>query len=156
MKKVILNETQVDKLMNKLVSEQITENNRYSQEVSCSFGFSKRTTFKGHEIDWIPDTKFNVSFRIDMEARSFGIKGITVHDFQGPEAIDINVTYYPEGSEDPIDEEMMIYIDWTNVQTDDLADIGWIGIDQDIEMDLINDESGNLVVGGILIHTKGI
>jgi len=155
MKKVILNETQVDKLMNKLVSEQITENNRYRQEVSCSFGYHKKT-FKGHEIDWIPDTKFNVSFRIDMEARSFGIKGVIVHDFQGPEEIETYVTYYPEGSEDPIDEDLMIRIDWSNAQTDDLADIGWIGIDQDIEIDLTNDESGNLVATGILIHTKGI
>jgi len=154
MKKIVLGESQVDKLMSKLVSEQYAGSDRYSQEVRCSFEYHKKT-YKGNEIDWIADGRFNLSFRIDMEARSYGIKGISVYDFQGPEEIEILVTYYPEGSEDPIDEEILIRPDWSKVNTDE-ADIGWIGIDQDIEMDLINDESGNLIAGDILIHTKEI
>jgi len=154
MKKIVLHETQADNLMNKLVSEQFADSDRYSQKVSCSFSYHKKT-FKGHEIEWIPNTKFNVSFRIDMEVRSFGIKGISVYGFQGPEDIDIDVTYYPEGSEDPIEEEITIHLDWSKVITDE-AYIGWIGIDQEIEMDLANDEEGNLISTGILIHTKGM
>jgi len=155
MKKIILTEEQSKKLMDKIISEQYADNDRYSQEVRCSFGYHKKT-FKGYDIDWIDDGRFNLSFRIDMEARSYGIKGISVYDFQGPEEIDIIVTYYPEGQDDDsIDEEMIIRPDWSNVNTDE-ADIGWIGIDQDIEMDLTNDESGNLIAAGILIHSKGI
>lgn len=164
MKKIVLDETQADKLMNKLVSEQITDNNRYSQEVTCSFDYHNLkwgdNPNSNDVVDWIPDVKFNVSFTIDMEGRSYGIKGITIGDVRGPEEIDIEVSVMHEGSEDP---ELYPYVilkpDWYGrVTIENDANIGWIGIDQDIEMALIPTEAqgSKLSVGKIIVHSKEI
>ena len=155
MKKLILTEAQTKKLMDKMVSEQFSGQERYSQEVSCSFDYHN-LTYKGHKIEWIPDVRFIVSFVIHLETRKFGIKGITIGDIRGPEAIDIDVTYYPEGSNDPVDEEVMLQLNWDDVTIHDDADIGWIGIDQDIEIDLTITQDGGLAAGGVLVHSKDI
>lgn len=155
MKKVIINEKQAKKLMGKLISEQYTDDDRYRQEVTCQFGYHG-LTYKGGEIDWIPDATMTVSFRIDMEARSYGIKSISVYDFQGPSEVVVPVTYYPEGSDDSVDEDVVIKLNWDDVTTDDAVDVGWIGIDNVVEVELSVDESGNFISKGILIFTNTI
>ena len=155
MKKIIITESQSKKVMGKILSEQLAPEERYSQEVNCSFGYHK-LTYKGHEIDWIPDTKFRVSFTIYVDAREYGIKDIGVMNVRGPEAIDVLVTYYPEGSDDHVEEDVVINLNWDDVKVDHDADIGWIGIDQDIEMDLDQTPDGGLICGGILVHAKEI
>ena len=155
MKKVILKESQVDRLMNRIVSEQITDNNQYTQEVTCSFDYHN-LTYMGHEIDWIEDITFPVSFSIYMDGRGYGIKDINVMNVRGPEAIDVLVTYYPEGSDDPVEEDVVINLNWDDVKVDHDADIGWIGIDRDIEIDLDQTQDGGLICGGILVHAKEI
>ena len=155
MKKIIITEEQSKKIMGKILSEQLAPEERYSQEVTCSFGYHK-LTYKGHEIDWIPDTHFRVSFTIYVDAREYGIKDIGVMNVTGPEAIEIMVTYYPEGSDDSVDEEVVINLNWDDVTVNNDADIGWIGIDHDIEMDLDQTQDGGLECGGILVHAKEI
>ena len=155
MKKIIITESQSKKIMGKILSEQLAPEERYSQEVNCSFGYHK-LTYKGQEIDWIPDVKFRVSFTIYVDAREYGIKDIGVMNIRGPEAIDVMVSYYPEGTEDPVEEDVVINLNWDDVKVEHDADIGWIGIDHDIEMDLDQTPDGGLICGGILVHTKEI
>ena len=160
MKKIVLKESQVDKLMEKMVSEQITDNNRYTQEVTCSFGYHDLNFREGEKIDWIPDVKCNVSFTIDMEARTYGIKGVTVGDVRGPEEIEIEVSVLPEGSEDPeLYPRVMVQPEWRrNVIVHNDADIGWIGISPDIEIELAPGENRGYPLGvrGIDVHSKEI
>ena len=155
MKKIIITEEQSKRIMGKILSEQLAPEERYSQEVNCSFGY-RNLTYKGYEIDWIPDVKFRVSFTIYLDAREYGIKDIGVMNVRGPEAIDVMVTYYPEGSEDPVEEEIVVNLNWDNVIVNNDADIRWIGIDHDIEMDLDQDQDGGFICGGILVHAKEI
>jgi len=155
MKKIIITEAQSKKIMGKILSEQLAPEERYSQEINCSFGYHG-LTYKGHKIDWIEDVKFRVSFTIYVDAREYGIKDIGVMNVRGPEAIDVLVTYYPEGSDDPVEEDVVINLNWDDVKVDHDADIGWIGIDRDIEIDLDQTQDGGLICGGILVHAKEI
>lgn len=158
MKKIVLDETQADKLMNKLVSEQITDNNRYAQEVKCSFDYHN-LTYMGHEIDWIEDITFSVSFSIYMDGKGYGIKDINITNVRGPEAVDVAVIYFPGergGDEEPIEDEIVLKLNWDEVKVDNDATIGWIGIDQDVEVELMSTDDGSLIAGGITVHSKEI
>ncbi len=154
MKKLILTEKQATKLMDKILSEELLDKNKYSQEVSCNIDYH-RLTYNGNEIEWIPNVKFNVTFEIEMDGRSYGIKGISVFNFNGPQEIELSITYYPEGSEDPMDDTITVPIDWSNITTEE-ANIGWIGIDNEVELKLQNNERGELISGGLLIYVKSI
>jgi len=155
MKKIVLKEDQVDKLMNKIVSEQFLNQGKYEQEVKCSFGYHN-ITYKGTEIDWIPDVNFKVFFDIDMEARSYGINNIGIYRVRGPEEIELEVTYYADGSDEPIEEEVRLRLDWSNVDVERDANIGWIGLDSDMEIELTNREDGSFAAVGITVHSKEI
>lgn len=155
MKKIIINEEQAKNLVEKMVSEQVLTNNRYSQEVTCGFSYHN-LTYMGEPIDWIEDVKTTLSFTIDMEARTYGIKGVTVGDVRGYEGIEVDITVYPEGSDDPdVYESVVLKTNWSEAVVDNDADIGWIGIDHEVQVDLVQD-GNRLAVGGILIHSKEI
>ena len=158
MKKIVVTEEQAKKLMGKMVSEQITDNNQYTQEVTCSFDYHN-LTYMGHEIDWIEDVMFPVSFSIYMDARGYGIKDINVMNVRGPEAIDVAVVYFPGergGDEEPIEDEIVLNLNWDEVKVDNDANIGWIGIDQDVEVKLMSSEDGSLTAGEIAVHSNQI
>lgn len=148
MKKVVLTEEQAKKLMGKVVSEQFRDDGRYHERVKCNILANPKMTFKGHEIDWIDDVEFDLSFLIDIEARSFGIKSISVYGFTGPESIEIDVSYFPNESHDTVTETVEIKLDWDNVVVDDDANLGYIGVSPDVELELKNDENGNLIAWG--------
>ena len=153
MKKIVVTESQVEKLMDKMISEQVMANGKYRQEVTCSFEYHN-LTYKGGDIDWIPDRIINVSFDIDMEARSFGIKDISVYNVKGPEAVEAEIIYYPEGTEESIEEEVALNIDWSTAVVDRDADISWIGLDGNAEIQLTNNEEGGLIIENIVLHSS--
>ena len=159
MKKIVLDETQVDGLMNKLVSEQITDNNRYRQEVRCSFDYHNVKYSEDEIVDWIDDVKFNVSFAIDMEGKSYGIKGITIGRVWGPEEIEVEVTVLDAEQEEPQTyPSVILKPNWYDTVVEYDADIGWIGIDHYIEMELMPSEyeGSKLAVRKITVHAKEI
>ena len=157
MKKIVLDETQVDRLMKHVVSEQITDNNRYRQEVRCSFDYHNLKFSEDEIIDWIDDVKFNVSFAIDMEGKSYGIKGITIGNVLGPEEIEVDVTVLINGQEDPETyPSVILKPNWSDTVVEYDTEIGWIGIDHYIEMELIQSEyeGSKLAVSKIIVHAK--
>lgn len=147
MKKIILSESQAKILMDKVVSEQINPSGKYSQNVKSDFDYHQ-LKYKGGDVDWVDNVEFTVSFDIDMDGRSYGIKDVSIMNVKGPEALDIVITYYPEGSEDSIEEEVQIKLDWDNVKIEKDANIGWIGIDSVVDI--------NLTSGEIIVHAKDI
>ena len=155
MKKIIITESQSKKVMSKILAEQLSPQERYSQEVNCSFGYHK-LTYQGNEIDWISDRTFTVSFIIYLDAREYGIKDISVFDFKGPEAIEVEITYYPGDDEDPAEEYITLPLNWDDVNAEQDADIGWIGIDRDVEIELTQTPDGGLAVGSITLHSRGV
>ena len=147
MKKIVLSEPQADRLMNQVISEQLQTENRYSQKVKSDFDYHGMK-YNGNEIDWIDNVEFTVSFDIHVDARSYGIKDINVMNVRGPEAIEAVVIYYPEGSEDSVEDTVELKLNWDDVKVENDADIGWIGIDHEVEI--------NLTSGQIVVHSKEI
>lgn len=155
MKKIVLKESQVDKLVGKMVSEQITANGRYRQEVKIDFYYHD-VTYQGHKIDWIPDTQEILTFEIDMEARSYGIKGVSVYAIRGPEEIALSMSYYPSDNDNEQEVELILRPDWEIAEVSTDENLGWIGVSQDVEMELKNDEQGNIVIDTISIESFGM
>lgn len=126
----------------------------YRREVKVSVTYTG-SAFKGKEIDYIYDTKIDVSFRIDIEARSWGIKGISLYDVNGPSELDLTIVYYPNEEDllsDSVDETVTVKLDWKNVQIEEVEEMGVLTVDS-IDLEMTNDEEGGLlaVPGGRLI-----
>jgi hypothetical protein len=156
MKKIILTEAQTKKLANRLINEQHLDlTDRYSVELDCSVT-AHQVTYKGWEIDWVPNVLINVSFLIDMDARSYGIKDINVYDIQGPTEVELMLEVYKEDADTTDEEYVTVQIDWSKISKQQNREAGWIGIDRDAEMYLKNDENGNIVVDSLEITTNDL
>lgn len=156
MKKIVLKETQVDKLMNKIVSEQILGQGKYEQDVKLSFNYYN-IQYKGAEyIDLIENVTVTVYFNIDIEARRWGIKSIGIYGFQGPEEVQTEATYYLQGSDDPTEELINLKLNWNDCEIESTSGHGLIGVDKDGEVDLAMDENGSLIATKIYINTFGL
>ena len=108
------------------------------------FNYASDLKFNGQEIEDIGyGLEYTLSFRIDQEHRNWGIKSISVYDVQGPEELDVEVVFYPEGSEDPKEEYIIIKVDWDSTNYEKEQSNGMIGIDRDVEMELVNDSEAS-------------
>lgn len=158
MKKIILTESQTKKLMKKVINERYLDDERNHMTVNCDFGYHG-VTYKGGEIDDIGKIAFDVSYEIDMEWRSYGIKGISVGQFQGPKYVELEITYFPAGTnpnDDSIEEIITLPLDWTNlVNTNNNEELGYFGMDDDLDIILANDQQGNIIVKSIEVNMRG-
>lgn len=167
MKKIILTTEQLSKISDYVSNEVVedvelgetitpTSDNSYEQE--CEFDLTYHgVTYKGMEIDDIEISSVNVNFNIDMEIRSWGIKGVYVHSVRGPEEVEMLIRYYPEGSDfDHTEVEVPLKINWDSCNEEDSDIGGYIGIDQEIELELQNDDNGDIVVKDLIVRTRSI
>ncbi len=157
MKKVIITENQAESLVSKILDEQVpalraTEysinDGRYRMAVIADFDYYKQT-YKGFEIDDIDKIKLEISFLIDIDHESFGIKGIYIHDIQGPKEVKTLVHYYTsdvnsEDFEDSVKEPIVIPIDWKRIKIEKYSNIKYIGIEKNITIDLVSSPDGGL------------
>lgn len=156
MKKIVLTEQQTKKLMDHIINEQSRNDERNSIFATCDFGYHG-VTYKGGEIADISKVNFTLSYIVDIEWREYGIKGIYVGGFNGPSHIELEISYYPANDPDGdfIDETITIPIDWqSQVVTNNDNELGYFGIDQDIEIILTNDQEGNVIVKSIEINVQ--
>ena len=165
MKKIVLTEKQSKKLVNKLINEQarswhdlIHDDGRQHVEVECDFDYY-HLTYKGGQIDDILKNKLNISFLVEPEWRSYGIKSISVYDIRGPEEIELEIAYYPANSgrdDDSVEEGFNLKLDWDNMlQTEDDETLGWFGVSNEMSIELANDGQGGLVAKSINIGVHG-
>ena len=162
MKKIVLTTEQLNKVTEYVSNEDLNpseineaiNDNRYDMKCKIDFNYSSDLKFKGQEIEDIGyGLEYTLSFVIDQEHRKYGIKGISVYDVQGPEELDVEVVFYPEGSDDPVDEYIQIKVDWDSTNYEHESPQGMIGIDRDVEMELVNDSEGNIIVKEIGVTT---
>lgn len=165
MKKIVITEEQMSKINNYVSNEESksitinesTMNERYEQKCKIDFNYGSDVKYKGREIEDIGyGLEYTLSFIIDQEHRSWGIKTISVYDVQGPEELDVEVVFYNEGSDDPVDEYIVIKVDWDQVKYENEDVRGMIGIDEDVQIELGNDSEGNIIVNEILVTTYGV
>ena len=165
MKKIVLTTEQMEKVSQYVSNEgsesteinESLDNGRYEMKCKIDFNYSSDLKYKGQEIEDIGyGLEYTLNFLIEQEHRSWGIKNVSVYDVQGPEDLDVEVVYYPEGSEDPKEEYITIKVDWDSTNYESEEPKGMIGIDEDVEMELVNDSEGNIIVKEIRIITYSI
>ena len=165
MKKIVITEEQMSKINDYVSNEEsksttINEsimNERYEQKCEIDFNYGSDVKYKGHGIDDIGyGLEYTLSFIIDQEHRSWGIKTISVYDVQGPEELDVEVEFYNEDIDDSVGEYIAIKVDWDQVKYEHESPQGMIGIDDKVQIELGNDSEGNIIVNEILVTTYGI
>jgi len=144
MKKIVLTENQL-KMVKKHVTESAVGNERYGREVSVSVG-TYGAKINGEDIDWAVCSDMKVTYLIEMEHRSWGIKGISLYSIQGPSEIELTIT--PQ-VEDADDIDITVQLNWENVEEETQEGEGVITIGNEIEVSLGNDENGNIIVTSI-------
>jgi len=114
MAKFKLTENQLDRVKKTILREQ--NDNTYSREILISFSSNSNQRYDGMIIDDVDSwtKKINVTYVIEQEHRSWGIKNISLYNIKGPESIDVEMTLYPEGSDEPVTKEVTIPLDWEN------------------------------------------
>lgn len=153
MTQIIVTETQLKNLTRRLNEDSMDSKYRMECEVDLNYFGAK---YKGLEIDDITTSNMTLTFDIDMEGRSWGIKDISVYNVQGPSEIEVEVVYYPEEGEDSIDETITIPINWENVDMQKDDELSYIGIGRNIQIDLTNNENGELVFDGVIVNYNSI
>ena len=165
MKKIVITEEQMGMVNNYVSKEEskstiINEtimNKRYEQKCNIDFNYGSDVKYKGREIEDIGyKLEYTLSFIIDQEHRSWGIKNISVYDVQGPEELETEVEFYNEGSDDLVDEYITIKVDWDQVKYESQGAAGMVGIDQDVQISLGNDSEGNIIANEIIVYTYGV
>jgi hypothetical protein len=151
--KMIITETQLTKI-NDLISENkvITEdsNNRYERNVKVNIGIAPGYYQKFKYDNMIVgdvslyNDEMRLTYLIEQEHRSWGVKGISLYDIQGYSEIEVELHLYPEGSDDEIIKEVKIPLDWENsLETESIDGEGVITIGNELEIDVYIDENGN-------------
>lgn len=138
--KVILTEGQVERL--KTVLKEGVDS-RYNREIGIDFDYYK-AKYKGLPIDYVESIKIRVSFDIEIEARSWGLKGIEINGIKGPDSVEVLIQYYGPNDEE-LEDSYMIHLNWDALVTSDernsLVTVGDI-----MEVTLGNDAEGRLIV----------
>lgn len=128
------------------IKSQITEQGggRYNREVNLNFN-GYRANYKGNEINDIPSFKVRLSYDIDIEGGSWGIKDISLGNISGPSEIDVEVEYYidDDNTETVI---LPMKINWDMIVIEEEKDMGRISVGDDVDIELVNDVEGNLMI----------
>ena len=138
----LISESQVKNVTNTLVKESI-DDNRYRREVKVSVRTNSSQKFKGMDINDINpySPQMEVSFDIDQEHRSWGIKDISLNSIKGPSSIDVEVEYFTNDSDDYKTEEIEIPLNWDNISIDKVSN-GLITVGDEVEITLYISETG--------------
>lgn len=137
--KIKLTEGQMQRL--KHISEGLED--KYNTQVNVSFITSKDFNFP-YEINDIISTNTRVSFDIDVEYKSWGIKGISLYNIQGPETIEAEIEFYGENDDDIRTTTIPVKLDWENaLKVETESGTGLVTIDNDVEITLAgNSDTG--------------
>ena len=90
MAKLRITESQLERLRGKLNED--TDDNRYQREITFNV-ITSNASFKGKEINDISSSKIRVSYVIEQDIRSWGIKDISLYAINGPTEVEVEVNY---------------------------------------------------------------
>ena len=144
--KLRITESQLKRLKENLNS---IEDERYYKEVNLKI---RATNYKGFEVNEISVSKTKISYKIEIEARSWGISEISLFGIRGDSDIQAVVSYYPKG-DDPVEETVSIPLDWDRAHIEVRKGQGHVSVDDDIEIELDYVDSGFIIRGfNILVN----
>jgi hypothetical protein len=138
--KIRITESQLERLRTNLNEEPLDD--KYVREVEAKF---YQGTYKGYEINDISPIKVRVSFSIDIEMKSWGIRDINLGGITGPSEVEVEVNYYID-NDNTEDAYLTIPLDWSKLITEKDSNSGIITVSDEVEIYLMENEEGNLVV----------
>ena len=96
---------------------------RYREELKpeIEYSYNPKPLYKGGEIDDIECNTISLTYDIEIEARSYGIKGIMVSGISGPPEVAMQITWYNESLQDMEYEDVVVPLDWSTVEVEHLA-----------------------------------
>lgn len=160
MTKIVITETQLKKLTKNL-KEDISSDNTYRVECDVDVDYYHvNKEYKGGELEGIEaNGTMKITYFIDMESRSYGIKSISPYAPKGPSEIELTITYQDpngENSWNTLEDTITIPLDWGDVEQEDSHSISYIGYENLVTIILKSDEQGNIVLDGITLYYNSI
>jgi len=145
MKKIILTESQLDMVKNSIKKE---DDVRFKNEVIVDIGVNSEQRYKGMQIDdvRIYSNKMTLSYLIDMDYRSWGIDDIYIHDIKGPSEIYVILECYKEGSDEMVEVDLTLPLDWEKLYVEKGLNQGLVSIDDRLDITLYFRENDNIEV----------
>lgn len=128
---------------------------RYEMECRVDLTYLN-TKYKGMQVDDAKAENIRVSFLIDIEGRSWGIKSMNVYDVQGPSELEISMECFDNVKDDYQTESVTVPLDWDRVVMNKIDNLGHIGINNEIEVTISNDPKGNIVVEKIEVQYNSL
>lgn len=153
MAKFLFTESQIE-TTKKIFSENQT-NMDYKLDCEVNVDYFGVKTYKGGEIEEITAPNINMTYQIDMEGRSYGIKSIMPYAPKGPSEITLTITYQDPNSEDSwdsLEDEITIPLNWDDVQEEESNQISYIGYENLVTIVLKNDDQGNITLDGVVVY----
>lgn len=150
MAKFIFTESQIEKIK-QTISEDSTQGD-YEMECDIDIEYYG-LKYKGRDINDISGTKkFRLTYSIDIEYRSYGIKSIGVYGVSGPSEIELEVEYYLNDDDTKI-AGLTLPLNWNEDDTveSEYETGGFIGLDNNVTIVLKNDEYGGIDIDKIKI-----
>jgi len=116
MGKIVISENQYKNLQ-KMINEDV--NNRYERVVKVNVGIGGSPRYEDMTLDDITTyyDEMRLTYLIEQEHRSWGIKNISLYDIQGNDEIEVELHLYPDNSNEPIIKEVKIPLDWSKLET---------------------------------------
>jgi hypothetical protein len=144
MKKIILTESQLDMVKNSVNNNDV---DRFRNEVIIKIG-SSGGNYNGLIVDDVRlySNKMTLSYLIDINYRKWGIDDIYLHDIKGPSEIDVILECYQEGSDEMIEKDITIPLDWEKLYTEIYNNQGQITTNDSIDITLYFRENDNIEV----------
>ncbi len=146
--KIILTENQIKNLVSELKkTHQINEgvSDSYSKEIKTYIYTPSNVSYKGNEIGDITRPTIKVTYGIEIEAREWGIKDVSLYGIGGENELEVEVDYWIDEDNSEI-ETVMLPINWDMLKTENNSGKGIITIGDELEITLGNDENGDLII----------
>ena len=145
--KIILSESQVKKLVKGVSKTQLNEgvSDSYSKEIKTYIYSPESVSYNGMQINDITRPTIKMTYNIEIDAREWGIKDISLYGIGGPNELEVEVDFMVDENNTDV-EVVTLPIDWEILKTESNAGEGVITIGDELDITLGNDENGNLVI----------
>tara|TARA_B110000977_G_C10915065_1_gene430812 strand:+ start:52 stop:567 length:516 start_codon:yes stop_codon:yes gene_type:complete len=121
----------------------------YEQDCEFEFDFfHSDLKYKGKDIDKLTCGGHTLKFMIDISYSGDGIGSVYPYGIKGYEAIEVEVSFFPEGLEGDVDVEEEFFdleLDWSKANFETESPQSFIGISNKVEIELVNDSEGNII-----------
>lgn len=145
----MITESQLE-MIKKSLNEGVSDT--YNQNVDVNIEYYG-VKIDGENIDYVNDINIPVTYNIEVEARDWGIKGISLYNVKGPEEIELGIIPETDNNEE---KNVTIKLNWDDVEIERETGHGIVTIDNTITIHLSNDDNGNIICDGITVTEFGL